>query len=96
MEVLGPGVESEVQLPAYTPATATPDPNCICDLRRSPRQRGSLNPLSEARDGACVLMDPSPIRFHGASTGTPSFFILNAAVTIATVTHGACAMVSPE
>ena len=32
MEVPRPGVESELQLQAYTPATAVPDPSCICDL----------------------------------------------------------------
>ena len=32
MEVPGLGVESELQLPAYTTATATWDPSHICDL----------------------------------------------------------------
>ena len=32
MEVPGLGVGSELQLPAYTTATATPDLSCICDL----------------------------------------------------------------
>ena len=43
-------VKSELQLPAYTTATAMPDPSHICDLRHSSRQRRILNPLSEARD----------------------------------------------
>ena len=34
-EVPGLGVESEQQLPAYTTATATPDPSRICNLHRS-------------------------------------------------------------
>ena len=38
MEVPGPGVESELQLPAYTTAMATPDPNCICNLCHSLQQ----------------------------------------------------------
>ena len=50
LEVPGLGVESELQLPAYTTATATPDPSCICDLHHGSRQRRILNPLSEARD----------------------------------------------
>ena len=34
-------------------------------------------PLSEARDGTCVLMDPSQIRFHRATNGnSPHFFLL--------------------
>ena len=38
MEVPGLGVKLEVQLPAYTTATAIPDPSCICG------NVGSLNP----------------------------------------------------
>ena len=34
-EVLRQGVESELQLPAYTTATATPDPSRICSLCHS-------------------------------------------------------------
>ena len=33
MEVPRPGVELELQLPAYITATSMPDPSCICDLR---------------------------------------------------------------
>ena len=44
------GVESELQLPAYAAATATPDLSCVCDLHHSSQQRQILNPLSEARD----------------------------------------------
>ena len=32
MEVPRLGDELELQLPAYTTATATPDPSCVCDL----------------------------------------------------------------
>ena len=31
----------------------------------------SFNPLSEARNGTCVLMDMSPIHYCWATTGTP-------------------------
>ena len=51
MEVPRLGVESELQLPAYTIATAAQDPSCVCDLHRSSRQHKILNPLIEARDG---------------------------------------------
>ena len=50
MEVLRLGVESELQLLAYTTATATPNPSQACDLHCSSQQRWILNPLSEARD----------------------------------------------
>ena len=48
--------ESELQLPAYTTATAMRDPNHICSLHHSSRQRGILNPLSEARNPSRILM----------------------------------------
>jgi len=50
--------------PAYTTATATWDPSCICDLHHGSQQRWILNPLSEARDRTCILMDTSWIHFH--------------------------------
>ena len=33
MEVPRPGVEMELQLSSYTPATATPALNCLCNAR---------------------------------------------------------------
>ena len=71
MEVPRLGVESELQLPAYTTATAAQDLSCICNLHRSSRQLGILDPLSEARDRTRVLMDPHWVHYHGAMTGTP-------------------------
>ena len=56
-------VELEPQLPAFTTATATQDPSCVCDLHYSSQQGRILNPLSEARDRTCVLVDASQIRF---------------------------------
>ena len=60
MEVPRLRVEWELQLPAYTTATATPDLRCICDLHYS-SQHQILNPLSKARDGTRVLTDTSQI-----------------------------------
>ena len=57
IEVPEPGVESELQLPAYTTAKAMPDLSHICDLRHSLWQRWILNPLSEARDQIHILTD---------------------------------------
>ena len=56
------GVESELQLPVYTTATATRDPSCICSLYHSSQQHQILNPLSEARDRTHILMVPSQVR----------------------------------
>ena len=69
MEVLGLGIELELQPPAC--ATATPDLSHVCDLPHSSRQCRILNPLSEARDGTRRLMVPSrirqPLRHDGSS-----------------------------
>ena len=61
MEVPRLGVEPELQLPAT--ATATPDPSHVCDPHHSSWQHSIFNPLIEARDRTCVLMDASQIRF---------------------------------
>ena len=63
------GVESELQLLAYTTATPTPDPSHTCDLHQSSQQGRILNPLSEARDRTRNLLVPSWICFHCATTG---------------------------
>ena len=54
MKVPRLGVESELQLPAYTTATATRDLSHICDLHHSSMQCRIHNPLREARDQTCV------------------------------------------
>ena len=78
MEVPKLGVISELQLLAYTTATAMPDPSLvampdpslICDVHHSSRQHWIPDPLIEARDRTCILMDASQIHFHCATTGT--------------------------
>ena len=62
VEVPKLGVESELQLPAYT--TATWDPSHVCDLYHRSRQHQILNPLSKARDGTRILMDISQVHYH--------------------------------
>jgi len=58
-DVPRPGVESELQLPAYITATATWDLSRVCDLNHSSWQCQILNPLNEARDQTLNLMDIS-------------------------------------
>ena len=70
------GTESELQLLAYTTATATQDPRHICNLHHSSRQRQILNPLSEARDRTHNLMVLSRIHFHCSTTGTSDSIFL--------------------
>ena len=57
MEVSMLEVKSELQLPAYTSATATLDVSHICDLHGSFRQCWILNPLSKAKDWTCIFID---------------------------------------
>ena len=64
----------ELQLPAYTTATAMPDPSRICDLNHSSWQYWILNPLSQVRDQTCNLVVTSQIRFRCTMTGTPALF----------------------
>ena len=75
MEVPRLGIESELQLLAYTTATAMPDPSRLCDLHQNSQQCWILNPLSKARDQTCELMDTSWIRFCCTMMGTPSWVL---------------------
>ena len=59
MEVPRLGVRLELQVPAYTTATATWDPSHICHLHCSLWQHWILNTMTEARDWTCFLMDAS-------------------------------------
>ena len=76
------GIESELQLPAYTSATATQDPSSICDLHHSSLQCQILNPLSKARDQTHSLMVLSQIRFCWARTGTPRVILKRLVVEV--------------
>ena len=59
IEVPRPGVQSELQLPTYTTATATRDMKWLSQLHHSSQQCRILNPLSKARDRTLVHMDAS-------------------------------------
>ena len=62
MEVPRLGVELELQLPAYTTASAMLDLSPLCDLHHTSGQRQILNPLSKASDRT-----PCP---HGSELGS--------------------------
>ena len=76
MEIPRPRVKLELQLP--TTATAVPGSSCICDLCQSLWKRGILNPLGEARDWTCNLMETSrvlnPLSHKGNSLIYSTFF----------------------
>ena len=59
MEVSMRGVESELQLLAYTTATATPDTSLVFELHHSSLQSQMLNPLREAKNRTHILIDIS-------------------------------------
>ena len=64
MEVPRLGVKSERQLPAYTTATATPDPSRFCDLQPQLPGTQISNSLGKAKDRTLILTDASQICFH--------------------------------
>ena len=71
------GVKWELQLVAYTTATAMQDPSRICNLHHSSWQHCILNPLSKARDWTCVFLDATQIHFCWATKGIPlTLFLL--------------------
>ena len=61
MEVPRLRVESELQLPAYITATATPDPRLVCSLHHSSHQCWILTPLREVRDWTQISMETSQV-----------------------------------
>ena len=76
MEVPRPGLE--LQLPAYTTATATQDLSLVCNLHHSPWQCQILNPLSEARGHTPqphgYQLDSFPLHHNGNSSICSSFW----------------------
>ena len=74
MEVPRLGVKSELQVPAYT--IATRDQSYVCNPHHSSHWRKIPNPLSEARDRTCILMDTSRISFCRATIGIPIIIVL--------------------
>ena len=87
MEIPRLGVLWELQLLAYTTATAVPDLSCICDLHHSSWQHQIFNPLSEVRDQTCNLMVPSWIHFCCTLAGTWTKRILTTPARVPGVTQ---------
>ena len=73
MEVHRLGVELELQLPAYTTATAMPDltTSATCAAACGSGNAGSFNPVSEASDQTCILMDASQVFNPLSHNGPP-------------------------
>ena len=70
MEVPMLGIISERQLLAYTTADVTQDLSHVCNLHHSSWQCQILNPLGEARDRTCILMDTSQVCYRWDTTRT--------------------------
>ena len=64
MEVPRLRVKSELQLPAYTAATAMVDLSQICNLHYSSRQCQITDPLSKATDRSCILVDMIQVHYQ--------------------------------
>ena len=77
MEISRLWAQWELQLPAYTTATATWEPSCICSLYHSSQQCQILNPLSKARDWTHVLTDNSWVCYYWATTGISRLFFFD-------------------
>ena len=71
MDVPSLGVESELQLLAYTTAMTMQDPSHVCELHHSSWQCCILNPLNKARDQTLIPMDTSQICYHCAMMEIP-------------------------
>ena len=71
MEVPRLGVKSELQLLASATATAMEDVSSVFDLYHSSPKNQIPDPLSEAKDQTCILMDPSWFVKRWATKGTP-------------------------
>ena len=72
MEVARLGMESKLQLLAYTTATETRwDPSHICNLHHTSQKCEILNLMSEARDRTCILMDTSRVCNLLSHNGNP-------------------------
>ena len=61
----------DLQMLAYTTATAMQDLSYICNLPHGSQQHRIIDPLSKTRDQTSILMDTSWIRFHCTIMGTP-------------------------
>ena len=75
MEIPTRGVILELQLPAYTTATAMQDMSHICNQHYSSGQCQILNLLSKAKDQTRVLTDTSWVHYHCAIMGIPSLYL---------------------
>ena len=64
-------------MPAYTTATAMPDPSHICDLHRSSQQHWILNPLSKARHWTRIPMGTNQSCYRWATMGVPDLISLH-------------------
>ena len=76
----GQGFQLQLQLPAYTTATAKRDLSHIFDLHHSSWQRWISNPLSVDRDRTHILMDTSQVYFQCTTGGTSKVCLLSWAV----------------
>ena len=80
----------QMQLPAYATAAVKPYPSCICNLHHSSQQCQIPEPLSEARDQTCILMDTSGIHFCCTTMGTPYSYSYKYSFSLLVQFHTEC------
>ena len=88
MEVPRLRVKLELQLLAYTTATAMPDSSQFCNLHGSFQYYWIFNPLSKARKWTHILMDTSWVCDHWTTMGTP--FLCSKINNSLFLTSGSC------
>ena len=85
MEVPRLGVELELQLQAYTVATATRDRSQVCHVCHHSLQCQIPDPLNEAGDQTCILVDTSQIVSASPQQELPQTCIFNRVISMKTV-----------
>ena len=75
MKVPGLGVDSELQLPAYTTEQHKIRATSACSLHHSSWQGQILNPPSKGRYQICIFMDTNWVYFHWTTMGIFHAFI---------------------
>ena len=71
-----PRLVVELELSAYTTATAMQNLSCVFNLNHKSWQYRLLNPLRKSRDQTHIFTDPGWVHYHWAMMGTPPLSII--------------------
>ena len=87
MEIPRPGVESQLQMPAYTTAVAMQDWRLAFNRRHSSQQHQILNPLSKARNQIHILLGISGVHNPLSQNGNSQNSVIYASHLRGHLTH---------